>query len=415
MSQFTVRNAEPGLDLDLYTPENPMRILSISHTDLDGYSCTILAKFIQKTMDGKVIVDNLNISPNRLFSMLESLSMNKLENLSVDLQQYDRIWITDLSVTQEVVYLVTDLGLTERVHVFDHHMVQLETIPSWVTIAKYARDNPYSDVYFPADANVENAASWLTCATMIFYNFLQRTPFWRYIVDHIQDDDSILHYCCSVESYDTFSFWQKQMDGTLDEYVRDHGAEYMIDGPRINALYHAIDRDLFGEYVMAYITGDVLCELMTRDSRNYPWIGRVIDLEIARNELYNETAMKRLTIFPFKKTLYKNGKVHNLDYTIGIVFAEKNGPAIGNAACYKIPNIDFCAVVSNNQVSFYTTRDDLKVCEIAALFGGGGHDAAAGFTISYQSANIFNTNHFFNIVNCAGKIAPKPEEEIPLN
>lgn len=408
MSIHTIKNAEPNLDLSVYTPENPMKILSISHTDLDGYSCTILIKLIEKCVPN-TSVENVNISPNRLASYLD--------NIRDTLMNYDRIWITDLSVTQDVVNIVNELNLQERVHVFDHHMVQLTEIPSWVTIAKYAKDDPYSEVHHIEGE--ENAADWLTCATMIMYNFLQRTPFWKYIRDAILDEpcgngdtDNINHYCWSVESYDTFSFWQKQMDGTLDDYIRDMGTTYMIDGPRINALYHAIDRDLFEKYITDYIMCAMAAEQMTQDSRAYPWVGRVIDIEMARNELYNETALKRLTIFPFKKTLYKNGKVHNLDYTIGIVFAEKNGPAIGNAACYKIPNIDFCAVVSNNQVSFYTTKENLKVCEIAALFGGGGHDAAAGFTISYQSANIYNTNHFFNIINCAGKIVPSPDESV---
>ena len=119
-----------------------------------------------------------------------------------------------------------------------------------------------------------------------------------------------------------------------------------------------------------------------------------------------ETALRRLIKTPFSCSVYRDTKIHHLDYNIGVVFAEKNGPIIGNTACENNPDIDFCAVVSNNQVSIYTNRKELNVSQIAKLFGGGGHSDAAGLTIPYINANVYNLAHFFSIIECAGRMTP---------
>ena len=129
-------------------------------------------------------------------------------------------------------------------------------------------------------------------------------------------------------------------------------------------------------------------------------------MEANKNNRYVEAALRRLIKTDFCCTLWRNNKPHKLDYHIGVIFAEKNGPVIGNTACENNPELDFCAVVSNNQVSLYTNNENIDVSSIAKLFGGGGHEEAAGLTIPYINANVYSLNHFFNIIECAGRLTP---------
>ena len=129
-------------------------------------------------------------------------------------------------------------------------------------------------------------------------------------------------------------------------------------------------------------------------------------MEANKNNRYVDAALRRLIKTDFCCTLWRNNKPHKLDYHIGVIFAEKNGPVIGNTACENNPELDFCAIVSNNQVSLYTNKENIDVSSIAKLFGGGGHEEAAGLTIPYINANVYSLNHFFNIIECAGRLTP---------
>ena len=122
---------------------------------------------------------------------------------------------------------------------------------------------------------------------------------------------------------------------------------------------------------------------------------------------YVESAIRRMVRTPFKYTIYKNEVIHEFDYNIGVIFAEKSSPVIANTALERNPDLDFCAVVSNNQVSIYANKDEINVSAIAKIFGGGGHKEAAGFTIPYVNASVFNMQHFEKIIMCAGNLIPK--------
>ena len=89
-----------------------------------------------------------------------------------------------------------------------------------------------------------------------------------------------------------------------------------------------------------------------------------------------------------------------------MIYAERSSPLIANEALERNPDLDLCAVVSNNQVSLYSNKENVNVCDIAKIFGGGGHASAAGFTIPYISASVFNMDHFARILECAGNLIP---------
>ncbi|MCM1213937.1 MAG: hypothetical protein NC548_05365 [Lachnospiraceae bacterium] len=363
------------------TPTAPKRWLHISHLDLDGYSSTILSEMLTKYVpEGYLYLETANILPNRLNRMVAEA----IENLD----SWDNIIITDLSINQELYDMILNCKQPDKFRIFDHHECTLTDLPWFIQITD---QSPLSE-------------GQLTCATELYYNFILHDPIYALI--EVSGNPSAMRYFVEcVRVYDTYDFWPTR-NAPANEQVMEH-----VDAPRLNTLFHILEREDFKKYIYTYLgtpptkDGNPPYNL-TQSSKDYPYISAILALEIAKNARYVETALRRLIKTPFNCDIYRDGKIHHLNYNIGVVFAEKNGPIIGNTACENNSDIDFCAVVSNNQISIYTNRKDLNVSQIAKLFGGGGHADAAGLTIPYINANVYNLAHFFSIIECAGRMTP---------
>jgi oligoribonuclease NrnB/cAMP/cGMP phosphodiesterase (DHH superfamily) len=276
-----------------------------------------------------------------------------------------------------------------KFRIFDHHLTDIENLPDNFIICK---DSPLRE-------------GKLSCATELYYLFLKTDPVFNHMITCIVPHN-LSHFVQAVRIYDTFEFWLTRNDEDIINNI-----EYS-DAPRLNLLFHILPREEFKEYIYDYIRNPIIDWMtLTTSTPKYPWISKVLQLESDKNKYYVEAALKKMIITPFKYDVYCNGKIHRFDYKCGVIFAEKNGPMIGNTACETNSEIDFCAVVTNNQVSMYTNRENIDVSEIARALGGGGHKAASGFTIPYQSSNIYAINHFCDIVKCAGKVS---DENITL-
>lgn len=353
---------------------HPMRIKHISHLDLDGYGATILTEILKNYVpDGFYDIETENILPNRLNNMMREV----IENIDA----YDRVIITDLAINQELLDMIKECKCSEKIRVFDHHKYELQDLPDNIIITK---DSPIHKGH-------------LTCATELYYNFLREDPIYDMI--RIRGNDRAVEYFVEcVRVYDTFEFWKTRNDPENSQY------ESYVDAPRLNTLFHILEREDFKEYIYHYLLSDV--RTLTRSNEKYPYISEILALEANKNNRYVDAALRRLIRTNLCCTVWRDNTPHKLDYNIGVIFAEKNGPVIGNTACENNPEIDFCAVVSNNQISLYTNKTDMDVSSIAKLFGGGGHEEAAGLTIPYINANVYSLNHFFNIIEYAGRMIP---------
>ena len=236
----------------------------------------------------------------------------------------------------------------------------------------------------------------LTCATELYYNFIRNDKIYGLI--HNENVRRALGYFVEcIRIYDTFEFWD-----TRNDPINEIDITY-YDAPRLNTLFHIMERDEFKEYIKNYIFSSQW-ERLTLSTDQYPWISKILELENYKNTKYVESAIRRMVKVPFKYTIYKNEVVYDLDYLCGVIFAEKSSPVIANTALERHTDIDFCAVVSNNQVSIYTNKENIDVSQIAKIFGGGGHKEAAGFTIPYINSIVFNMEHFAKIIECAGQL-----------
>lgn len=369
-----------------------LRLKHISHLDLDGYGATILSEFITSLYpEGSIDIEVVNINPNKLYNeVVTSLEIH---------ENYDMIIITDLAINQNIVDYVNEHPHGDKILVFDHHRCDIENVPeNFIIMDKSPVDN-----------------SKLTCATELYYRFISNDDIFS-IIKNEDTLEAIKYFVECVRVYDTFEFWSTRND-PVDSLPLGY-----FDAPRLNILFHIMERDEFKQYIVDYfrfinwkflttnsLKGDAddLFKATSTIMYKYMWIPKVLELEQNKNNKYVESAIRRMVRLPFKYDIYRKGRIHYFDYNIGVIFAEKSSPVIANTCLERNDDIDFCAVISNNQVSIYTNtaRPHVDVSAIANVFGGGGHKEAAGFTIPYIDASVFNINHFGKIMMCAGYLS----------
>lgn len=363
-----------------------IRMKHISHLDLDGYGATMLSEYVADSYpEGFFYLETENILPSKLNDMMAEVIAN--------IDSWDIVVVTDLSINKDLIDMINVCPEKDKIHIFDHHEYDRDIItelPETVIVQQYID---------PEDDLRENPQGKLTCATALYFKFLSADPIYDLIKVKCAVDGDVAKYLVDcIRVYDTFEFWPSRNDAPNELPL-----EY-VEAPRLNTLFHILERGEFKDYIRHYL--DVRKNYLTFSSANYPHISEILRLESFKNKRYVDAALRRCIHTDFVCTVWKDGQPTDLKYRIGVVFAEKNGPIIGNTACENFDDIDFCAVVSNNQVSLYTDRPNINVRNIAKLFGGGGHAEASGFTIPYVNANVYNLDHFFKIIECAAHLIP---------
>jgi oligoribonuclease NrnB/cAMP/cGMP phosphodiesterase (DHH superfamily) len=383
------------------------KIKHISHNDLDGYACTLLTEFIIETYPENIFkLETQNIVPNQLYGVIKK-TLNEIGH-------YDLIIITDLAMRQEVVDIIQHSGYSDKFLIIDHHQTTVDIKKyQWLNISTHRKDSSGKDT------------DKLTCATKLYYEFLLKDSVFDINLLRLSSTTAIDFFIECVTAHDTKSY-----DGYEDMHVRDHIKDI---SSRLNSLLHIIDRSEFKSYIKDYITNENFSTeekssdipdvnndkkynysseealpnflYLTRSIEKYPWLDKILEIESIRNKRYIDNAIKRMNVITLNRNIFKDGKITLVNYVVGLIFAEKLNSDISEGACEKRKDIDFCAIVNNNQVSFYTSKEDINVGELAALLGGGGHKKAAGFTISMNDSNWFNKNHFLAMFNSAGNIA----------
>ncbi|MCY6372578.1 hypothetical protein [Clostridium ganghwense] len=122
-----------------------MKIKLFTHNDLDGVGCGILCEVAYK--------DNINIEYCN-YSGAENINV-KVKNfiLSNEYEEYDMIFITDISVNEEVAELINDNIEAKHIQLLDHH-----------NTAKWLNDKyEWSKVLECVEDGIKH------CGTMMFY------------------------------------------------------------------------------------------------------------------------------------------------------------------------------------------------------------------------------------------------------
>lgn len=299
-----------------------------THTDLDGVGCAILAYLAF----GKENVDVEYCDYNNVNAKVVELLDN--EELY---RSYDVIYITDISVNEEVAAKIDTLDPIGdgKVILFDHHATALEL----------------TDKYYWSLVKIfDNHTRIKTCGTEIFYKYLTGFKYLnRYSKDFISN---ITKFVDIVRDYDTWR-WKEELgdDGIVCKEVND--------------LLYIYGREKFINWCIDSLV-------------NYPLGFPVFE----RTELtLLEQKQKDIDSYVSLKDKQLVKMEDQFGYTYGLVFAERYFSELGNKLSELHPEFDYIAMIdiADGKVSYRTAKDNLDLGgEIAHSFGGGGHRKAAG-------------------------------------
>lgn len=309
-----------------------MKVKLFTHTDLDGAGCAILAK-IAFTQDVDVDIDYCDY--NNINDKVRNFIINK------EYETFNCVFITDISVNEEVAELihnthletfVNGFNLCEMFLLFDHH-------PTAEFLNKYW----WVDVRVEIDGEK-------TSGTRMFYDYLMNED---YLLDtkafEIDSCQTLFEFVEKVRKYDTWLWKEKYNDEEPKQW---------------NDLYYIMGREKFINEIIYRINCHGYVCFSASDLALLEYKQKDIDQ-------YIENKNKQI----IKKDI--------LGYKAGIVFAEQYHSECGNRLSEMNDDLDFIVLINPSySVSYRTIKDIDLGKDVAKIFGGGGHPKASGSPIS---------------------------------
>lgn len=306
-----------------------------THTDLDGVGCAILAylAFGQDDVDAD-FCDYKNIN-DRVTDVIKA---------ELYYGVYDKMFITDISVNDEVAAMIDEKAARLGITLLDHHATALDL-----------------NKYIWCDVRVEDKISGIKhSGTELFYMHLHNHGYFDKYNNRVQSN--IRRFAEIVRDYDTWRWKEFGDDGIVCKQLND--------------LFHIYGRDKFIEWA--------LHNILELDS--FPYF-----LETDRVLLENR--QKDIDIYVDMKDKQVMVVEDNFGYRCGVVFADRYVSELGNRLSELNPGLAYIALIdiSRGMVSYRTIHENIDLGgEIAHSFGGGGHRKAAGST--------FDTNKIHDVV-----------------
>ncbi|MFJ8101029.1 DHH family phosphoesterase [Lysinibacillus sp. NPDC096212] len=305
----------------------------LSHNDLDGVSCGILAKL--------AFQDQVKVKYNSISTLDREIEFFLDNN-----EQDTFLFITDLSPNEENERRLNDYYIaTGNVQLLDHHKT-----------AFHLNDYEWGKVL------IEDEKGYLTSATSLFY---------QYLVTHgyLEQKNSITEFVELVRQYDTWE-WEKNDN----QQAR-----------RLNALFFLVSIEEFEEKMLE--------RLKTSEHFDFDeFEKKILKMEEEKIERYIRRKKRELV------------QTSIGEYFTGVVYAESYHSELGNELGKENVHLDFIAILNmgGKRISFRTIHDHIDVSAIAAEFGGGGHQKAAGCSLTDEAYEQYVAQIFH--------IAPIPED-----
>lgn len=317
------------------------KIKLFTHTDLDGIGCAILAylAFGRENVDIEYCdYSNVNDKVGDFFVKGSPV-------------EYNAVFITDISINNELAIYITNEASEPRVHLFDHHATALGL-----------------NKYDWCEVSVMNDTLGIkTSGTELFYNYLiQPEQFERLSVDVICNIDEFVNI---VRDYDTWRWKELGKEGIICKQVND--------------LFYIYGREKFIDWAL----GQILTLKLYKGISAFP-------IYSEKDMALLDQKQKDIDIYIEEKNKQLYHRVDEVGHTYGVVFAERYFSELGNRLCELNPDLAYIAMIdiSSGTVSYRTIRDDIDVGgEIAHAYGGGGHPKAAGST--FDKDRIQHTVH----------------------
>lgn len=312
-----------------------MKYKLFTHTDLDGVGCAILAylAFGQENVD--VEYCNYNDVNEKVSDFLIYGTPGKYKN----------IFITDISVSEELAKTINKYDVDDLWYLFDHHASAI-----------------YLNAYDWCQVLIETPVTHIkTSGTELFFNYLRVNK----NLDKFQDTrllTNIIKFVQIVRDYDTWRWKEIGEEGIVCKQVND--------------LFYIYGRDKFIDWTLNHFYNRV------SPLHKFPYFSETdhLLLDNKQKDIDRYVEEKNLSLMPVED------KDH---HWFGLVFADRYVSELGNKLCEMNPGLEYVAIVniSTGQVSYRTISDDINLgTEVAHAYGGGGHPKAAGSTFDINTA-----------------------------
>jgi uncharacterized protein len=288
-----------------------MKVKLFTHTDLDGVGCAIVARHI--------FGDNVDVE----YCDYNEINDKVSQFINSESQDYDMIFITDISVNENVAKEIEE-HISDKTVLIDHHPTA-----KWLNKYKWATVEEFEESVDPNEEYVKSSG------TSLFYDYL-----WR---NYGLNNELLFELAEKIRRYDTWEWSTKYND---------------VHAKQLNDLLYIVGRNNF----VNRFANDPSIKL--RDNE-------VFLLNIEQDRINNY----------IKKKAEELKRVNILNYKVGVVFAEQYHSELGNELAKQNPDLDFIAIINmaSNKVSYRGIKDDIDLGkDVAKVFGDGGHPKAAG-------------------------------------
>lgn len=350
-------------DMEIISDITTIRVKMFTHNDLDGVSCALALK---KLYDSKRVSFNYSfIGYDNYDQIKEFFNPDNPDGA----KKYDYLFITDLNFTSEKFsrYLlmpyrnfITDINsphkhrasIFKKIFLIDHHQdSELAIRPKandYFNFLEYYNDLQYCGSYQLFDFLIHNKSREWTNATLGYYR------------DKIEDRKAWLKsYLTHVNDWDTFNW-------------KNNGNRTAVN---LNLIFKSMNRSKFF--------------LMQEQKEGPAFAFNKTEMQSLQNclDAIDREYDKALKSSVVLDHIDKYNEIHpdiqyiviRSDDNISMV-ADRIREQIRNKEIYSRFNIKYIVNISfkNGALSFRRIFDDINLAEIANIYGGGGHEFAAG-------------------------------------
>lgn len=333
-----------------------------SHSDLDGDGCRI----VLNTWFPNDLVDTTTVAnPNKASEAVLEFIEDK------DYENYDHIFITDISISNEVAMLVEGLPSehADKFTLLDHHITA-----------------DYLNRYSWCKVIVKDTNGKTSGTSMLLSHLNEQSEsyggmlYGKSVLPEAQMM-ALKSFSETVRRYDSWE-WHDVYNDTNPKLLNDL---FFLVGPSQFTI-KMIERILKCETT-------VIIEGFWKDM-------------MTKEELFTLGAIQKQIDSYITRKSGQIREVEILGYRAGVVFADQYTSELGNILSECHPHLDFIAIVdmNTNKVSYRTIHKHIDIAtNIAKNFGGGGHPQACG-----NSFDDALSTAFINVVFSQDVGAPFP-------
>lgn len=300
------------------------KVKLFTHNDLDGIGCQIVGRLAFDDIDTTIVRNPQDASKK----VAEFVNSGAFTN-------YDKIFITDISVDEATAELINNLEWElHRFSLLDHHGTA-----------------EFLNKYNWAEVSVKGALG-KNSGTNMFYEFLSMHGFFQREIYR----DALTVFVEKVRRYDTWEWKEDYND---------------LEASSLNQLFWLLGQSKFVNTFVKRFKNSTIFTIREGSWRQMFSDGDkiVIQIDNDKKESYIDRKEKQMMV----KKLFGN--------KVGVVFAEQYISELGNVLSERHQDLKYIIMIDMGakRVSYRTTHNDIDLGkEVAKYYGGGGHSKASG-------------------------------------